>query len=216
MLSLSQHSAALILAVAGGPLTNYAATPQLAAQQVVGAPQLRPIRTNIAGRYAVVATRSGIIENEPPPSMTLLEHFDFGWQAIDFVQDQCALAPRGIGAAARRALLVGMPKLAHSPDNCIAAMHPVDHGSLTDITAIRHDDHALLIPYVWVSRDYAISGWFGGGGGQHLYRKTSHGWEIVPGIGGGGELDATQLIGSGVPLRDACALPVQHDIVCQK
>ena len=215
MLSLSKH-VLIAAAIAGGPLTNYAATPQLAAQQVVGAPNMRAIRTNIVGRYAVVETRGGSIEDGPPPKLTLLEHFAFGWQAVDFVQDQCAIAPRGIGARTRAALLNGMPALATNDRGCASSSYPADRGGVADIAAIRHSEDRLLIPNVTVAGSFAISEWFGGGGGQHLYRKSAQGWRIVSGIGGGGELDASQLIGKGVPLRDACALPVHHDSTCPK
>lgn len=98
---------------------DYAVTPGQATVIAVHAGTTKvPVvrRVNIAGAYATVFTSGGILEGSPVTAPVLLQHFSFGWQALDVLTDGCALRTRGPGARVNAALMRGMP----SPKNTTA------------------------------------------------------------------------------------------------
>jgi len=49
------------------------------------------IRTNSNGQYAVVHVKAREKGGQPIDGPILVQHFSFGWEAIDFVDGRCAL-----------------------------------------------------------------------------------------------------------------------------
>jgi hypothetical protein len=190
---------ALIVAAATSPYHAYADTPQAAALAVVSgpyAPHARVVRTNVAGRFATVLTSGGKMEGEPVRQALLIEHFDFGWQPIGFLDMAC---PRKIlTALERRLLLDGMPSVRadHVCDDAVAAGSDV--GSAEAVAALREQIvSGRAVPYVRIVGDFAFAQWCFPGGGQTLYRRKGRSWIVL--LGGGGSIGADLLRHYGVP-----------------
>lgn len=190
---------AMLFAAAAG---SFAATPERAALRAVGfVSQPKVVRVNRAGRFATVLTRGGLMESQPVREPIFVERFTRGWQALSTIYSQCDLRQMRtlVGDADATRLMSRMP--APTPDraSCVAIG---DSGSAADVVAVRAQMRGPLIPYVLVSRDWALGEWYGAGGGSSLFRRTGTRWTLV--AGGGGSLDIDILRRHGVPLADAC------------
>ena len=143
------------------------------------------------------------MESSPVNDPILIERFSFGWQPLEVVSDTCDKrfldAVAGTEAAVK--LLAGM-QLAVPSEKC--EVFPIDRGSAVDVAAVRAQMRGPLIPYVLVSRDWALAQWYGAGGGDGLFHRVSGRW--VRKGGGGGAMDIDILRAFGVPLADACRL----------
>jgi len=173
-----------IIAAASMLPFNYQPTPEAAAVHVLQqAGPVAVVRVNIAGRFAAVQTRGGVIESTPVDEALLLERFSFGWQPLDVIEAQCTLTGRNIDAATRRALLRGIPA-PHHPQwaHCSEPSHDV--GPPEEVDAVRHQMKYVLVPFVIVSGRYALGQWYGFGGGETIFRFERGTWHIIAGGGG--------------------------------
>lgn len=189
-----------------------AATPQAAAVAALWfAPGKPPVveRVNVVGRYATVLTRGGREEGELVTWPILVEHFSFGWQALDSIVYRCDLESRGLGAAVDSALMRGMPKMKDDRP-CRAQWR--DAGPSADVESVRRLMRGPLVPTVIVSGNWAMGGWYGGGGGQSLYRKRDGRWQLVK--SGGGAFGVDYMRKYGVPQSAWCAFQI-FDAKCR-
>ncbi len=185
----------------------HATTAQEAALRTVAFGTKKPPivrRTNRDGRYAVVLTGGGLMESAPVTAPILVERFSFGWQAIDLVSSQCQLEAYGVSPDATAILLRGMPVSRNQLD-CKPAR---DSGPPAEVEAVRSLMRGPLVPYVAVSGDWALGEWYGAGGGQSLYHRTSGGWKLV--TSGGGALGTDGVRAYGVPSSHWCALHIYN------
>lgn len=192
----------------------YAATPQGAAIRAISYNVKKPPivkRVNIAGKYAAVLTSGGVMESAPVTDPILVQRFSFGWQPLDLLNDRCSLRAHKFDAVFLAQLLRGMPQPAPDPrpNRCFGVWS--DSGPRADVEAVRKAMRGPLVPYVIVSRDWAMGSWYGAGGGEDLFRRRGHGWRFV--AGGGGAMSFSEVRTHGVPYRDACALHV-YDAKC--
>ncbi|MFN2529003.1 MAG: energy transducer TonB [Candidatus Baltobacteraceae bacterium] len=205
-----------VILLGSAHIQKFAATPQEAAVRAME-PSSRPqiVRVNIAGPYATVFTRGGLMEGSPVALPILVKHFSFGWQALELLNSSCNLDERVLGASAKAALMRGLP--APSQDsNCGM---PRDDGDAATIVAIRRQMFGrALVPSVIVHGDFALASWYGAGGGETLFKKmASTNWLSVAGGGGamgaqemrkyGVPQDAWHAFGIADPAADACAKP---------
>ncbi len=187
-------------------LANFAATPQSAA---IGAqyvdPQKPPVvkRVNFAGRYAAVLTSGGRIEGELNNDPILVERFSFGWQALEVLNFRCSLESHNLGRDAGGALMRGMPPM-EDDRPCRGILK--DAGPRDEIESVRRLMRGPLVPYVVVSGNWAMGGWYGGGGGESLYRKRDGHWQLV--ISDGGAMGADDMKKYGVPKSARCAFGI--------
>ena len=93
---------AILLAVV--TLQTFSDTPEGAALQAVYGLEQRPVveRMNVAGSYAAVLISGGMMEGAPISAPILVEHFSFGWQALDLLNFRCRLQSHGLGRSAKR------------------------------------------------------------------------------------------------------------------
>jgi hypothetical protein len=165
-------------------------------------------RMNLVGRYAAVLTRGGQMEGSTVTWPILVEHFSFGWQALDALNFRCRLDEHGISSGDKTQLMRGMPQ----PQDdwpCIGVGK--DAGPVPDVEAIRRTMRFPLIPYVVVVGTYAIGQWYGGGGGETLFRKGCGTWRRI--AGGGGAMGISEMRQYGVPRSAWCAFGI-YDAVC--
>jgi hypothetical protein len=182
----------------------YAATAQAAAIGALYSDPARPAvvkRLNVVGVYAAVLTAGGRIEGEPVDFAILVRRFSFGWQALDTLDSRCTLNARRLGSQTEAALAHGMPNLKDDRP-CPNDDLRTDAGPLNDVEAVRRIMRGPLIPYVVVSRDWAMGEWYGGGGGESLYRKRDGRWHLVE--SGGGAMGVDDMRRYGVPESDWC------------
>lgn len=195
---------------------SFAATPQLAAVQAVRPPGMTSlavvVRSNVAGRYAVVTVRGGSIEGQPVDQPILLERFWFGWQPLDMVGPQiCLLSDRGIPASSVEVLVRGLPP---SVGDLACRLPPViDAGSPADVAYLRARMRGPFVPYVIVSGDYGMGEWYGSGGGETFFKRTGSGWTRI--AYGGGALGTRDLQRMGMPMSVICAFHT-YDAACPK
>jgi hypothetical protein len=197
-----------------GPGRNYGATPEAAARATFGAPpgkRIVIVRENVVGRFATVLMPAAIIEGSPASAPILFERFAFGWQAIESLNFRCRLDGHGISPAAQVALLAGMPK--PSDETACETGWNGDAGPREDILTIRLRENRLLIPSVRVVGDHALAEWYGGGGGEHVYRREGRAWHLI--AGGGGAMGVADMIALGVPRAAMCPLGI-YDAHCSK
>lgn len=192
----------------------FAATPQGAA---LGAMYSDPIkaaavkRVNPVGAYATVLTSGGRIEGDPVTFAILVERFSFGWQALDIVNSTCGLEAHRLGRSADDALMRRMPK-PRDDRPCRSAGSLRDAGPRDDVEAIRQMMRGPLIPSVVVSGDWAMGEWYGGGGGESLYRKRDGRWQLVE--DGGGAMGVDYMRKFDVPQSDWCEFGI-FDAKCR-
>ena len=186
-------------------LHMYAATPERAALQVVHGSK-KPLvvqRTNVAGSYAAVLIRGGLMEGSEVTAPILLQHFSFGWQALDLLNFHCRLESHKLGHEREVLLMRGMPN--PDDDRPCRGEHN-DAGPPTDVEAVRRLMQGPLVPYVVVSHNWAMGEWYGFGGGQTLYQRRGGRWHRV--TGGGGTMSLAEVRAYGVPYDDACRFDV--------
>ena len=190
----------------------FAATPQQAALRAVAVPPVKAVvqRVNIAGPYAAVLTRGGMMEGAPVTVPILVKHFSFGWQPIEFLNFRCRLDTQVHSAAMRRSLMIGMPAL---QDDRPCTGYTTDTGGAADISAVRRLMHGPLVNSVAVSGDWALGNWYGAGGGQWLFHKTRGIWRSI--AGGGGAMGVHEMTEYGVPRSAWCAFAI-HDAHCAR
>jgi hypothetical protein len=163
-------------------------------------------RVNLAGPYAAVLT-SGVQWDDPVsvPPPVLVEHFSFGWQAVDFLESTCILEQHRLGAKIDAALNHGM-SIPASRGKCTGVQ--TDTGPRSDVEAVRQlISGTNTVPYVRVAGDWAFLQWYHGpAAGTNLYHKVASGWTFV--AGGGGAIDPATLHKLGVPQPDICAFGI--------
>jgi len=171
---------------------HYAPNAGAAASQAVLPSNARIARVNAAGEYATVLLRGGIMEASELRVPILLKHFSFGWQALELVDSSCTLEHLAIGTRAKRALMHGMPKPAR--DRTCDDLR--DSGDPLAIETIRKKMLGALIPYVVVRTGFAVAGWYGGGGGDVLFKRSGSHWQWA--AGGGGSMGTQEMQANGV------------------
>jgi hypothetical protein len=189
------------------------ATPQQAALRTVGfgfglTPAPVVVRVHIAGRYAAVLTRGGIMEGSRVSDPILLEHFPFGWQPLEMLNFRCRLDGHHLTAATKARLMRGMPT---PKDDRPCNEDDRDVGSPADVNAVRRQMRGPLVPYVVVSNGWAMGEWYGGGGGQTLFQLRHGTWTLVAGVGGA--MSTYEMRKYGVPSAAWCALAI-YDAAC--
>lgn len=149
-------------------IKEFAFSPQEAALRALQpAPRPEIVRVNIAGPYATVLTRGGLMENSPVSSPILVKHFTFGWQALELVNFSCSLDQQMLGARDNATLMRGMPS--PKADSHCAALR--DDGDPAAVEAIRKQMVARkLVPSVIVRGSFALASWYGAGGGETLFK----------------------------------------------
>jgi len=183
-------------------------TPQAAALRVVAFGMTKPPivrRVNIVGRYATVLTSGVRIGSDTLRAPVLVEHFSFGWQALDLLNFKCNLESHKLPRSVEAALMRGMPKPQDdSPCNGLR-----DAGRAADVAAVR----ALMgtkafIPWVVVAGDWAMGQWYSAPGGETLFRRRGGVWKRVD--GGGGAFGVPEMRRDGVPQADWCKFNVYN------
>ena len=188
------------------------ATPQQAALRTVGfgfglEPPPVVVRVNIAGRYAAVLTRGGIMEGSKVTDPILLEHFSFGWQPLEMLNFRCRLDGHHLGFATNARLMRGMPR---PIDDRPCKWTSQDAGPPADVEAVRRLMRGPLVPFVSVSHGWAMGQWYGGGGGQTLFQLRHGTWTFV--AGGGGAMGTEEMRKYGVPQTSWCALGIDSAV----
>lgn len=197
-----------VLAVAGG-----SPTPQQAAIAVGDIGLKKPpvvTRINLVGAYAMVLTRGAAVEGHSVTSPILVERFSFGWQALEIVNFRCSLDVHALGAHVDARLMQSMPT--PQDDRPCRGLYK-DAGPRTDVLAVRKKMRGPLIPSVVVSGDWALGEWYGGGGGQSLYRKRNEAWALVTSVGGA--MGIAEMLHYGVPRSAWCAFGI-YDAKCPR
>jgi hypothetical protein len=193
---------------------SFALTPQQAVLQIVptehgSVPHV--VRTNVVGNVAVVYVKGGVMEGNAVDHAFLAGRYAPGWQPLEYL-DNCTLIDRGFSPSAAASLLRGMPAF-DSHQTCGRPQQFRDTGSSTDVLAIRRLARGPLIPYVAVAGNYAVSEWYGAGGGQTLYERQGPTWKTIK--LGGGAVPVSTFRKYGVPLESMCALHV-YDAKCPR
>jgi hypothetical protein len=188
---------------------SFAATPVAAATHLFSPETTRYtiLRVNVAGSYATVLTRGFRIEGAPENAPILVEHFSFGWQALESLDFQCRLDAHRISDADKRRLMAGMPKPQNDRPCRPSGGDRHDEGAQADVDAIREQMNGL-VPSVTIVGNYAIGEWYGGGGGQQLYRHQAGRWVRM--AGGGGAMGTDEMIAYHVPKSAWCKLGVYN------
>ncbi len=186
---------------------NYAATPQGAAISAVHRGLKKPpvvLRVNRVGSYATVLTSGGMMESAAVTFPILVEHFSFGWQALDALNFRCGLDSHALGARVETMLMRDMPR----PRDERPCREGKDAGPPAAIEAVRRLMRGPLVPSVVVAGDWAMGTWYGGGGGESLYRRRDGAWKLV--AYGGGAMGVVEMRQHGVPPSDWCALRIYN------
>jgi hypothetical protein len=185
--------------------SNVGATPQAAALNM-----LRPgdgfqlLGARIAGRFAIVRFTGALMEgNRHWSDGLVIERFPFGWQVLGIVREAC-LGARGANPSQRAAL--GASRLpAYRTADGFPCETEVDRGSFADISAVRSAYRGpSAVSGVHVVGDYALLHWVYPGGGEAAFARHGGAWQLL--TSGGGAMNAAELHGSGVPVREACVL----------
>ncbi len=187
---------------------SFASTPQ---DEIVRAFGARVLRTNVAGRYAMVLIAADAQRGMATSRAFLLQRFSFGWQGL-FVwpaPGYCILNGRGISPDDQQRLMLGMPKRA-SNDKCLAP-ELIDAGPRGDVESVRQMMDGQLVPFVKVSGNYAYGQKMGGGDdaddGCKLFRREANGWRLLVSCHGG--LDSQAVCRLGVPQNTLRALSIE-------
>ena len=120
--------------------------------------------------------------------------------ALDILNVSCRLHDHALGARTESMLMKGMPT--PSDNNFRMCNGRKDAGPSDEIQEVRRLEPGPLVPYVIVSRSWAIAEWYGGGGGTSLWSKHDGRWSLVQ--GGGGGLGTRDMRTHGVPESDWC------------
>jgi len=183
---------AYVLAAVFTAYRDYAMTPQRAALQILG-PRARVVRTNLAGRYATVVTKNGIVERDVLREAILLKRFSFGWQPLSIV-DRCSLSEQRIAERDKVQLMRGIPKPpVYRP--CVNGLR--DFGPRTGVESVRKQLRGPLVPAAIVDGRFALARWYGLGGGETLFRFDRGRWHQI--AGGGGVMGEETMRENGVP-----------------
>jgi hypothetical protein len=190
-------------------LHTYAATPQAAAIKAVDYGEKRALvirRINLVGRYATVLTSGGRMEGALVTEPILVERFSFGWQPLAALYERCDLEslPSDKNVATR--LMEGMPSPAKDNGPCIGLVK--DAGPRAEVEAVRRLMPGPFVRYVVVSGNWAIGGWYGGGGGESLYWKREGSWQLFR--TGGGAMGVDEMRKWGVPQADWCKFGIVY------
>jgi hypothetical protein len=189
-------------------LHTYAATPQAAAIKAVDYGKKRPLlirRVNVVGSYATVLTSGGVMEGSPVTEPILLERFSFGWQPLASLYERCSLDVYSLNQDITTRLMHGMP----SPRDdrpCRGLLK--DAGPRAEVEAVRRLMHGPFVPYVVVSGNWAIGGWYGWGGGESLYWKREGRWQLFR--TGGGAMGVDEMRKWGIPQADWCQFGIVY------
>jgi hypothetical protein len=106
------------------------------------------------------------------------------------------------------ALLRGMPFL-HDDRPCTRAnTFASDFGPPEQIDTVRKSMRGPFVPYVVVLGDWALGEWYGGGGGQDLFRRRGNTWYLI--ADGGGAQGTDEMRKYGVPQSDWCLFGVYN------
>jgi hypothetical protein len=198
----------IIVLAAAAAFQNFAATPQRAAIQTIDFGLKKPPvvrRVNIVGRYATVLTSGGRMEGSPVTDPILVQHFSFGWQPLALLNGSCSFNAYHFAANTAAQLLRGMPQPQNEP-RCLGALK--DAGPAADVEAVRRQMRGPLVPYVVVSGKWAMGEWYGGGGGENLFRRENGRWRFVG--GGGGAMGVSEMRRYGVPQSDWCKFGIYN------
>ena len=182
---------------------SFAPNPERAVLQIVYSRSKTPVairRVNVVGSYATVLTSGGMMESSPVSEAILVQHFSFGWQALDALNVRCRLHDHALGARIERALMIGMPKPGADSIGMCEGLR--DAGPASDVEQVRALVDGPLVPYVIVSNGWAMAQWYGAGGGMSLWQKHAGHWRLVQ--GGGGALGTSEMREHGVPKSDWC------------
>jgi hypothetical protein len=165
-----------------------------------------------APNYAVLQFNHAEIEGQLAAGQILVKRFPFGWQAIDLSSGppltMCSVRAHGLPAVDFARLRSALSaSTANCPKGVDADQHDV--GSAADVSAVRalmvSGGRSEIVPFVRVIQNYAYAPWFGNGGGENFYKKTTVGWKKL--VGGGGAYQSYELHKQyGVPLSIAKAL----------
>ncbi len=166
------------------------------------------IRTNRAGRYALVVVRGGHFEDSRGDLIILTKHFDFGWQSIADMYTNCDFVALIASESERMDLLHAVDGIHTTKGPCPPAGSRVDRGPRSDVEAIRSIDPAAFVVSVWVADAYALAEL---PGAQRLYRREGGRWVRIG--GGGGSMIGEDLKHYGVPRSDWCTL-LPYDAGC--
>jgi hypothetical protein len=192
-------------------MVHYASTPAQAAIHVLYPAKGRSVvvqRMNIVGRYATVVSRGGLMEGELITEPILVEHFSFGWQALEILNFRCRLDGHAISEHDKALLMRGMPK---PEDDRPCKGVTKDAGPTVDVEAVRRQMRGPLVPHVVVSGNFALGEWYGGGGGESLFKKLGAAWHRI--AGGGGAMGTADIKKYGVPSSAWCAFGI-YDAKC--
>jgi hypothetical protein len=198
------------------PVLSIAPTPQKIALQIEhAAPGLHVTiqRVNVAGRFATVVTRNGLMEDSEV-SAILVEHFSFGWQALESDDFRCRFAVSSISADDRAKLMREVPIPEHIPHGRCDPNAESDSGPPGDVEAVRSQmGTGPLVPSVSVAGPFAVADWYGAGGGMDIFEKQRGTWRFIG--GGGGAYGTTDMPRYGIPARYWCPLRL-YDAKCPK
>jgi len=163
----------------------------------------------VVGRWATVLIAGGYMEGSLVTSPILVEHFSFGWQALELLNFRSRLDAHQLAGETQASLMRGMPKMTNDLP-CRGACR--DSGSQRDIDAVRIQIRGPLVPAVVVSGDYALGQWYGGGGGETLFKKDGEIWHQL--THGGGAMSTYQMKEYHVPKSAWCPFGV-FDASCK-
>jgi hypothetical protein len=192
-------------------LSSHAATPQAAAIAIVGFGLKKPPvvqRVNVVDRYASVLTSGGMMESSPVTEPILLQHFSFGWQALDVLNSRCRLHSHSLGPRVEDLLTRGMPPIPADERRCTDLK---DAGPAAEVEEVRRLMNGPLVPWVVVAGTWAMGEWYGAGGGQNLFQMHGGRWRFA--AGGGGAMDVSLMRAHGVPQSDWCRFGI-YDANC--
>jgi hypothetical protein len=201
---------ALLAALALG---SYAATPEAAAIHAIYVDSSKPPvvqRTNVTGRYATVLLSGAMMEGSAVTAPILVEHFSFGWQALDVLNYRCRLKSHALGTRVDALLMRGMPR-PQDQRVCGKSDGFQDAGPQVEVEAVRRLMRGALVPSVAVVGNWALGSWYGAGGGESLYQLRAGRWKFVG--GGGGAMGVAEIRAYGVPKAAWCMLGI-YDAKC--
>jgi hypothetical protein len=197
-------AAALVLAVFA--IGSRGTTPQSAAKSFLsaGSPNLKIVRVNQRGGFALVATEGARIEGNPITWPILVQQYPFGWQVVGWIAHPCDVIARVGNPSDAGALLAGMTVPADTAADCAYTLTTKDFGPSADVAAIRAIAEGPVIFSVVVHGNYGFAQWAGAGGGGEVFARTDGTWKMTS--HGGGAYATSNLVQAGVPQSEACAL----------
>lgn len=188
-----------------------AQSPSAAMRRVFQIDQI--MRVNVVEPYAIVKARGqgGLFDGRP--AEFLLEHFDFGWQVLEFAGALCA-PDRGLSPQAVRRLLTGMST--RSRNDSRGCDRFLDHGPSRSVEQIRSLMYGPMVPSVRVVDNYAYSEDYGDGGscGLFHYEAAANRWKLLGVCKGALGLSPAQQ--HAIPQKTLCALRVALDLKCPR